>query len=43
VPQLPARLEDLDLLLLSVARSRVVHPDGIRFEGLRYLDLTLAA
>ena len=43
MPQLPARLEDLDLLLLSVARSRVVHPDGIRFEGLRYLDLTLAA
>jgi putative transposase len=43
VPQLPEHLEDLDLLLLSVPRARIVHPDGIRFEGLRYLDLTLAA
>jgi putative transposase len=43
VSQLPEHLEDLDLLLLSVPRARVVHPDGIRFEGLRYLDLTLAA
>jgi putative transposase len=26
-----------------VAKSRKVHPDGIRFEGFRYLDPTLAA
>jgi len=43
VPHLPEHLEDLDLLLLSVTRPRVVHPDGISFQGLRYLDLTLAA
>jgi putative transposase len=31
------------LLLLTVAKSRKVHPDGIRFQGFRYLDPTLAA
>ncbi len=36
-------LEQLDLLLVMVAKSRVVHRDGIRFQGLRYLDPTLAA
>jgi putative transposase len=30
-------------LLLTVAKSRQVRPDGIHFQGLRYLDLTLAA
>ncbi len=30
-------------MLLTVAKPRVVHRDGIRFQGLRYLDLTLAA
>ena len=30
-------------LLLTVATSRKVRPDGIHFQGLRYLDLTLAA
>jgi putative transposase len=30
------------MLLLRVARPRVVHRDGIRFEGQRYLALTLA-
>jgi putative transposase len=30
-------------LLLTVAKSRKVRPDGIHFQGLRYLDLTLAA
>jgi putative transposase len=39
---MPERLEDLDLLLLTVAKTRVVHRDGIRFEGLRYMDITLA-
>jgi len=43
LPRLPASLEQLDLLLLTVATPRVVHPDGIHFQGLRYLDPTLAA
>ena len=43
LPQLPESLEQLDLLLLTVAKSRKVRPDGIHFQGLRYLDLTLAA
>lgn len=40
---MPARPEDLDLLLLTVAHQRIVHRDGIHFNGLRYLDLTLSA
>lgn len=43
LPRLPESLEQLDLLLLTVATSRKVHPDGIRFQGFRYLDPTLAA
>ena len=43
LPRLPDSLEQLDLLLLTVAKTRRVQQDGIRFEGLRYLDLTLAA
>lgn len=43
LPRLPDSLEQLDLLLLTVAKSRRVHPDGIRFQGQRYLDLTLSA
>lgn len=43
LPHLPDSLEELDLLLLTVAKTRIVHPDGIRFQGLRYTDLTLAA
>ena len=43
LPRLPDSLEQLDLLLLTVAKPRKVHPDGIHFEGMRYLDLTLAA
>lgn len=43
LPRLPDSLEQLDLLLLTVATPRKVHPDGIHFQGLRYLDLTLAA
>jgi len=42
LPHLPASLEVLDLLLLTVAESRKVHPDGIRFQGLRYFDPTRA-
>ena len=36
-------MEQLDLLLLTVAKPRKVHPDGIRFQELRYLDPVLAA
>jgi putative transposase len=43
LPRLPDTLEQLDLLLLTVPKTRQVHRDGIHFEGLRYLDLTLAA
>ena len=43
LPRMPDSLEQLDLLLLAVAKPRIVHRDGIRFAGLRYLDLTLAA
>lgn len=43
LPRMPDTLEDLDLLLITVAKSRSVHRDGIHFQGIRYLDPTLAA
>jgi putative transposase len=43
LPRMPDSLEQLDLLLLTVAAGRTIHRDGIRFQELRYLDLTLAA
>ena len=43
LPQMPDSLEQLDLLLLTVARPRRVQRDGIHFLGVRYLDTTLAA
>lgn len=43
LPRRPHTLEDLDLLLVMVAKARVVHRDGIRFQGLRYIDPTLAS
>lgn len=43
LPRMPDSLEQLDLLLLTVARPRQVHRDGIRFQSLRYIDATLAA
>lgn len=43
LPQMPESLERLDLLLLTVPKTRRVHPDGIRFSGLRYIDPSLAA
>jgi len=43
LPQLPESLEALDLLLLTVPKPRKVHPDGIRFQGLRYFDAALAS
>ena len=43
LPRMPDRLEDLDELLVMVAKVRTVRRDGIRFQGLRYTDPTLAA
>jgi putative transposase len=43
LPRMPESLEQLDLLLLTVPKARRVHPDGIRFSGLRYIDAALAA
>ncbi|MCS4047627.1 putative transposase [Salinibacter ruber] len=43
LPRLPESLEALDELLLTVARPRKVHRDGIRFQTLRYIDPVLAA
>ncbi len=38
LPQLPESIEDLDLLLLTIKQKRRIHRDGIRFQGLRYID-----
>ena len=43
LPQMPASMAQLDLLLLTVPRTRIVQQDGIRFSGLRYMAPTLAA
>jgi putative transposase len=43
LPRMPESLEQLDLLLLTVPKSRRVRPDGIHFMGMRYIDPTLAA
>jgi len=43
LPRLPESMEQLDLLLLTVPKSRKVRQDGIHFQGLCYLDTTLAA
>jgi putative transposase len=43
VPRMPDSAERLDLLLLTVAKTRRVQQDGIRFQGYRYIDTTLAA
>jgi predicted DNA-binding WGR domain protein len=40
---MPDSLDDLDLLLMTVAKARAVQRDGIHFQGLRYVDTTLAA
>jgi putative transposase len=42
LPRTPKSLEQLDLLLLMVAKTRHVQHDGIRFQGYRYMDSTLA-
>jgi putative transposase len=43
LPRMPETLEELDALLVMVAKPRMVHRDGIHFEGLRFCDPTLAA
>jgi putative transposase len=43
LPHMPESLEQLDLLLLTVAKARRVRRDGIHFHNLRYLDPVLAA
>ncbi|RSZ61174.1 transposase [Corynebacterium hylobatis] len=43
LPRLPDSIDDLNLLLLTVATPRVVHRDGVHFQGLRYLSPLLAA
>lgn len=43
LPQMPHSLEQLDLLLLTVPKTRKIRPDGIWFLGMRYIDPTLAA
>lgn len=43
LPRMPESLEALDLLLLTVARARQVHRDGVRLNGLRYISPDLAA
>jgi len=43
LPQMPESLEKLDLLLLTVPKTRFVRSDGIHFTGMRYIDPTLAA
>jgi putative transposase len=43
LPNMVSSLEQLDLLLLTVARTRKVQQDGIHFQNLRYMDPTLAA
>jgi hypothetical protein len=40
---MPESLEQLDLLLLTVAKGRRMQQDGIHFQGRHYLDTMLAA
>lgn len=41
IPRFPDSTEQLDLLLCTEAQQRKVHRDGIRFYGLRYMDVNL--
>ena len=43
LPRSPDSLQDLDLLLVMLAKPRCVRRDGIHFQGLRYIDPVLAA
>src|SRR6266516_3553146 len=42
LPRMPDSQEELDLLLLTVAKSRRVQQDGIRFQGHSYIDAGLS-
>lgn len=42
LPRMPDSLEELDGLLLTVPKNRIVQRDGIHFQGQRYLAPTLA-
>ncbi len=42
LPRMPDSLEQLDGLLLTVPKNRVVQRDGIHFQGQRYMAPTLA-
>ncbi|GCE24521.1 hypothetical protein KDA_74490 [Dictyobacter alpinus] len=39
---MPESVEQLDLLLVTVAKKRRVQQDGVSFEGYRYMDPTLS-
>ena len=43
LPNMPESLEQLDLLLLTAAKTRRVRRDGIHFYKMRYIDTNLAA
>lgn len=43
LPSMPDSLEQLDLLLIQVAKERQIRADGIHFQNLRYISTTLAA
>jgi putative transposase len=43
VPRMADSLEQLDLLLLTLAKTRKIQADGVRFQGMRYIDPVLAA
>lgn len=42
LPRTAESLEQLDLLLLTVTKARLIHPDGIHFQSMRYISTTLA-
>ncbi|MCE3238969.1 MAG: transposase-like Mu [Gammaproteobacteria bacterium] len=42
LPHMPEHIEQLDLLLLTIAKPRKIRRDGIHFQGLRYMDSVLA-
>ena len=43
IPQMPDSIEALDLLLLTIRKKRKIHRDGIKFQGLRYIDPIMAS
>jgi putative transposase len=42
IPMMPESIDNLDVLLLTCPTSRVVHQDGIRFQGRRYISIDFA-